>query len=170
MQKIIINPLDGIEIENMGSIKLGQEKAEVFEILKNFEPDGENNIYYDDLELRIDLNKDGKVEFIELYGPFCEKISPLIYGINPFKVTAKDLIKLLSSKNNGKIDDTEAPYGYSYLGSSVGVWRDLTEKEAKEDIEEAKKDGEYEDWMEEDLEKAKYFWTIGIGEKDYYKL
>ena len=24
------------------------------------------------------------------------------------------------------------------------------------------------DWVQEDLEKSRYFWTVGIGKPDYY--
>lgn len=169
MRKITLKPLEGIEIEGIGNIKFGQTKAEVEKLLPNPEIVEGNQLHYDELEFRVDLNAQGKVEFIELFGPDCEFIEASIYGVNPFTTKADDLIKLLSSKNSGKVDDTEAPHCYAYLGSSVGVWRDVTEKEAKEEIEQAKKDGDYEDWMEEELEKSKFFWTIGIGEKDYYK-
>lgn len=169
MKKITLTPLQGIEIEGIGSISFGQTKAEVEKLLPNPEIVEGTQLHYDELELRIDLNQQGKVEFFELFGPDCEFIEPSIYGVNPFTTTAKELNKVLESKNSGKIDDTEAPYMYAYLGSSIGVWRDLTEKDAKEEIEQAKKEGEYEDWMEEELERSKYYWTIGIGEKDYYK-
>ncbi len=169
MIKITLKPLEGIEIEGKGSVLFGQTKAEVEKLLPNPEIVEETQLHYDELELRIDLNAQNKVEFIEFFGPDCEFIEPSIYGVNPFTTPAKQLCKLLEGKNSGKIDDTEAPYSYAYLGNSVGVWRDLTEADAKEEIEQAKKDGEYEDWMEEELEKSKFFWTIGIGEKDYYK-
>lgn len=169
MKKITLKPLEGIEIEGIGSISFGQTKAEVEKLLPNPEIVEGNQLHYDELEFRVDLNAQGKVEFIELFGPDCEFIEASIYGVNPFTTKADDLIKLLSTKNSGKVDDTEAPFCYAYLGSSVGVWRDLTEKDAKEEIEQAKKDGDYEEWMEEEMERAKFFWTIGIGEKDYYK-
>lgn len=169
MQKIILKPLEGIEIENVGEIKFGQTRAEVVSTLNNPDNEEDNRLFYDDFELSIEFNKQGKVEFIEVYGPDCENIAPSIYGIKPFEIPAQQLVTLLTSKNSGKVDDTEAPHGYCFLGSSVGIWRELTEKEAKEDIEQAKKDGEYEEWMEEEVENSKYFWTIGLGEKDYYK-
>ena len=40
-----------------------------------------------------------------------------------------------------------------------------------ENITEMKKNNEYlenQDWLLADLDKAKYFWTIGLGEKNYY--
>jgi len=39
-------------------------------------------------------------------------------------------------------------------------------------ISEMKENGEYsenEKWILEDKAKAKYFWTVGLGKKDYYK-
>ena len=54
----------------------------------------------------------------------------------------------------------------------MGVWRQLTEQNVEESIAEMKADNEYEenkDWLNDDLEKAKNFWTIGIGLENYYE-
>ena len=90
----------------------------------------------------------------------------------PFKIGAKKLTEILAEKNNGKIDDSEADYSFTFLNISVGVWRQLTEKNVEESIAEMKADNEYEenkDWLNDDLEKAKNFWTIGIGLENYYE-
>ncbi|ODA41836.1 hypothetical protein DSBG_1328 [Desulfosporosinus sp. BG] len=74
--------------------------------------------------------------------------------------------------NNGSIDDHEAVYGYSFLNISVGIWRDMTSKNIEEMIYEVKEAGNYDLWKEElemDLERTKYFRTIGIGMKGYYE-
>ena len=41
----------------------------------------------------------------------------------------------------------------------------------EESIAEMKERGEYEDnrvWLDEDLEKSRNFWTVGIGKAGYY--
>ena len=173
MIRIEILPLNGIAIENVGKISLGQSRSDIEKLLG--EPSGNSNgkkLFYEEYEFRIDLDKNGNAEFIEfIYGPFPQKTRISIYGIDPFQIGAAKLVAILTEKNNGKIDDTEADYCFTFLNISVGVWRQITEQNVEESIAEMKADNEYEqnkDWLEEDLEKAKNFWTIGIGVKNYY--
>lgn len=170
MIKVVLKPLEGIEVEGKGEINFGYTLEEVVSVLGQPEEIEDNQLFYDELELAIDLNCiSKKVEFIEIYGPICENIEPSIYGVVPFGKPIKEVMKLLASKNSGRMDDTEAPYVYSYYGSSVGISRDFTEADIKQEIAEAKKNGEYEESMDEEIELGKYIWRIGIGEKDYYK-
>lgn len=129
--------------------------------------------FYDSLEMRIDYNKFDKVEFIEfLSGPWPEKSELSIYGINPFSIDGEELIKTLSLRSNEKVDDTEAPYSYAFPDIGVGIWRDANPKDIEFWIDEKRNSGEYEndkDWLNEELEKSKHFWTIGIGNNEYYK-
>ena len=174
MTKIEILPLDGIKIENIGKLSLGQSKADIEKLLgKPSDTSNLKQLFFDEYEVRIDIDKKGNAEFIEfIYGPFPEKTELSIYGVNPFQIGASKLVEILTEKNNGKIDDSEAEYCYTFQNISVGVWRQLTEKTVEESIAEMKADNEYEenkDWLNEDLEKAKNFWTIGIGVKNYYE-
>ncbi|WP_431293329.1 hypothetical protein [Pedobacter sp. P26] len=174
MIEIEILPLEGIEIENIGKLYIGQAKQDIEKLLGT--PSDNSNfqqLFYDQYELRIDLDNKGNIEFIEFtYGPFPEKTALSIYGINPFEIGADKLIEILTEKNKGKIDDSEAEYCYAFFNISVGIWRQLTEKGVEESVAEMKADHEYEenkDWLNEDLQKAKNFWTIGIGVKNYYE-
>ncbi len=174
MTKIELIPLEGIVIENIGKLTLGQSKSEIEKLVG--EPSSSSNLkqlYYDDYECRIDLDKNGNAEFIEfIYGPFPEKTELSMYGVNPFEIGAEKLITILTEKNNGKIDDSEADYAFLFPNISVGIWREATEEEIEENIVEMKANGEYEenkDWVEEDLLKAKNFWTIGLGVENYYE-
>ena len=174
MTKIEILPLDGIVIENIGKLSLGQSKSDIEKLFgKPSESSNLKQLFFDEFEVRIDLDKKGNAEFIEfIYGPFPEKTELSIYGVDPFQIGASKLIEILTEKNNGKIDDSEAEYCYTFQNISVGVWRQLTEKTVEESIAEMKADNEYEenkDWLNEDLNKAKNFWTIGIGVKNYYE-
>lgn len=172
MKKIEFIPLVGIHVENIGAIALGASSAEVQTILGAPSDALDGQYYYDDLELRLDFNDEGELEFIEsINGPHPEKTEVSIYGVNPFQVEAEELLNILSEKNSGPVDDTEAGYYYAFLNSAVGVWRQMTEEDIQEDMEAIKAEGEYEDNVDmllEDLEKSKFFWTIGIGVKGYY--
>ncbi len=174
MIKIEILPLEGMEIGSIGKLSLGESKLEIEKLLGNpSESSNLKQLFYDQLEVRIDLDNEGNAEFIEfLCGPFPENTELSIYGINPFEIWADRLIEILAEKNNGKIDDSEAEYCYTFLNISVGIWRQLTEKSVEESIAEMKADHKYEDnkdWLNEDLKRAKNFWTIGIGVKSYYE-
>lgn len=173
MVEIKVFPLIGIEIEGIGTIKLGHEKAEVEKVLGYPTTIYGSQCFYDDYEFRIDYDKSDKIEFIEfIYGPFPEKSKLSVYNINPFLVGAENLINLLTNQNNGEIDESEAEYCYAFKEISVGIFREATEKDIEEMISEMKESGEYEEnknWIVEDLEKSKNFWTIGIGIKNYYR-
>ncbi|MDF2475064.1 MAG: hypothetical protein K0S24_547 [Sphingobacterium sp.] len=172
MKKIEFIPLVGIDIENIGPLDLGASQAEVQAILGEPSDALDDQYYYDELELRLDFNDQGQLEFIEsINGPYPQKTEVSIYGVNPFQVEADELLQILSEKNSGPVDDAEAAYCYAFLNSSVGVWRQMTVEDIQEDIEAIKAEGEYEenvDMLLEDLEKAKFFWTIGIGVEGYY--
>ena len=172
MKKIELVPLVGIQIEGIGPVNLGADRAEVQSVLGAPSDALDDQYYYDELELRLDFNGQGTLAFIEsINGPYPEKTEISIYGVNPFQVEATELLSILSDKNAGEVDDAEAGYCYTFLNSSVGVWRQITEEDVQEEIEEIKADGEYEDnadMLLEDLKKSKFFWTIGIGVAGYY--
>ena len=172
MKKIEFIPLVGIHIEDLGRVPFGMDQAQVQEFLGAPSDALDGQYYYDELELRLDFNDLGQLEFIEsINGPYPQKTEVSIYGVNPFQVEADELLHILSEKNSGPVDDAEAAYCYAFLNSSVGVWRQMTVEDIQEDIEAIKAEGEYEenvDMLLEDLEKAKFFWTIGIGVEGYY--
>lgn len=172
MIKIEMLPLQGIVIESIGKINLGDTKTIVKKILgKPSSTSSDEKFFYHKYELKICFDKSNHVEFIECNGLFSTKTELSMYGIHPFKIEGDELIKILTKKNNGKVDDSEADYSYTFLNISVGIWRDSSPKEFKKEINEAKRNGEYEKdkkYFEEELERAKYFWTIAIGKKGYY--
>ena len=175
MERIEIIPLDGIEIEGLGNIKLGQSKLAIEKLLGKGSPHSNTKqSFYDNYEFRLDFDKNDNIEFIEfIYGPYPERTKLQIYGIDPFEIGGDQLIELLTQKNNGDIDLSEADFSFGFLNISVGIWRQFTEKDVLEEIEEMKKQGEFEDnkiELEEDLSKSRNFWTIGIGIKNYYNL
>ena len=175
MTAITIIPLQGIEIAGVGSISFGQLKTSVEKILgKPGSRSEDKRWFYDAYECRIDFDDSDLVEFIEfIYGPFPERIQLSLFDIDPFRIGAGNLLKLLAEKNAGEIDDKEAEYCYGFINISVGIWREMTEKDAEEIIAEKKESGDFEydrAWLEEELEKSRNFWTIGVGKTGYYNL
>jgi hypothetical protein len=172
MQKIILHPLKGIQLEKGISITFGMDEDEVINAIGSPSDKYENKLFFDHLELRIDLDDANKVEFIEfIYGPYPEHTEIEVYGINPFSTPANELVSLLSGQNDGFVDDSEKPFCYCFHAISVGVFRDACEERVQEYINEVKQNGEYEGRegeMQEEMEKSRYFWTIGIGKAGYY--
>ncbi|KQT25996.1 hypothetical protein ASG22_04695 [Chryseobacterium sp. Leaf405] len=171
MNKIILKPLEGILV-NDKKIEFGQGKNDIINLLGKPDNDEEEQFYYDSLDVRFDFDDNGGLEFVECQGPYSENTEFSIYDINPFKLYDTDLIDFLTNKNNGEIDDFEAPYSYSFLEISVGIWRASIPVDIESTITEMKEEGTYEESkeiMDQDLEKSKYFWTIAVGKTDYYK-
>lgn len=172
MNKITLKPLEGI-IVNEKKIDFGQTKNDIINLFGNPNYEEENQLFYDNLDVRFDLDENGLLEFIECQGPFSENSEFNIYDINPFKLQDNNLVDLLTNKNNGEIDDFEAPYSYSFLEISVGIWRASVPTDIESTIAEMKEEGTYEESkevMDQDLEKSKYFWTVAVGKVNYYKM
>ena len=176
MTEIILQPLVGAEVNGKGKILFGQNQDEVIAILgepvrKNTKVYSSSNreiFYYYDFEFTIFFHHK-KVEFIECNGPYCEKITPIIFEKDAFSLLAEDLIALLSSKDNQRFHGMGSS---SFFELSVELYREMTPLDVEKSIEDAKKNGYYEDekeWLEKDLEKSKHFHTIGMGVKDYYR-
>jgi hypothetical protein len=173
MINIEIEPLKGITIQKVGNVLLGEKRKDVEKLLGK--PDSisdQKRSFYDKFEVRIDFDIEHRIEGIEfIYGPFPQRTTLSIYGINPFTIGAEDLVKLLTEKNQGDVDYTEAEYSYAFPNISVGIWRSFTQADVEESIAKIKSSGKYEDnrsSIDDDLEKSKNFWTIGIGVMHYF--
>ncbi|RZG71601.1 hypothetical protein EXU29_13265 [Acinetobacter wuhouensis] len=88
MIKINMIPLHGIDIENIGHIALGQSQTELIHLLgQPAEHSDAVQLYYDQYELRIDLNQNKSIEFIEfINGPYPEKLNFLFMVLIHFKL------------------------------------------------------------------------------------
>lgn len=113
-----IIPLIGIKIGNK-SINFLYSKEEVKLVLGRPYSVHRNSYYYFNNELRIDFNKRGLVEFIEILSGIDGKIQPKIYGAKAFQIEADALYKILKTKNGDEIDDSENGYSYSFLNTSI---------------------------------------------------
>lgn len=168
-EKIIIKPLEGIEWSDK-AVNLGSPFSSVTAVLGEAETVYGNHYYYCNSNLRVDLDSNGNVEFIEFLGGIDGDIHPQIYGMSAFDIDADELIKILTEHNNGDIDDSEKGYSYGFLNISVGVYRESIPEDVRQMIEEAKEEGDPmdEEEIEYETRKAVHWATIGIGVKDYY--
>lgn len=85
--------------------------------------------------------------------------------------TADDLYDMLSEKNHGEIDDSENGYSYGFLNISVGVYRPAVLEDVEDMIREANEDGAPmdEEEIKDEMKRADYWATIGIGVEGYYR-
>lgn len=162
-------PLVGISFDGK-SVGLLASKEKVENVLgTEYETEGDS-VYYFENELRVDFDQEGRVEFIEFLGGIDGNIQPQIYGVNAFQIEADDLYNILSNKNNGKIDDSENGYSFSFLDISVGIYRECIPEDVQEMIDESRAEGESMDAeaIEYETRKANHWAAIGIGVKGYY--
>ena len=164
--KINIIPLKKIEIDGK-SIELGMKREQVIGILGLGELINRHFFYYNDLA--IDYDENDSVEFIEFLGGIEGTLHPVIYGKPVFESNADELFEILKQHNNGKIDDSENGYSYSFIETSVGIYRTSTPESVQQDIDEMKADGVYDQkYVDDELEKANHWATIGIGKEHYF--
>ena len=100
----------------------------------------DNKLCYDELELHVDFNETGKVEYIEsIMGPYPKNTEISI---------------------NGRIDRSEADYGFSFIDKSIGIYRSSTVEDIQEMIREMKENNDFESQKEDtlyELEKSQFF-------------
>ena len=173
MKNIVLLPLQGIEIEGLGALHFGQSLQDVVALLGKPDSGETARLFYHNLNLCVGLDRTGGVEYMEFSQPEAENdgYQLSLFGIDPLALPAAQLTALLAEKDPTGIDDSEAPFSYGYVNLSIGVWRAFAEEHILADIAQMRENGEDTDaaWLQEDLEKSRYFWTVGIGKPDYYK-
>lgn len=93
----------------------------------------------------------------------------MIYGKSVFESNADELFEILKQHNNGEIDDSENGYSYGFIEISVGIYRTSTPESVQRDIVDMKADGIYDQaYVDDELNKANHWATIGIGKENYY--
>ncbi|MDE6231744.1 MAG: hypothetical protein K2M60_00140 [Lachnospiraceae bacterium] len=165
-----IYPLDKVVIDGV-PIHLGAEQTVVETAIGKGQPEGKRCYYYNS-NMAIDYSADKKVEFIEFLGGIDGYLHPQIYGVSAFDTYAEELVKILTQKNNGKVDDSEQGYSFAFLNISVGVYRETRPSDVEEMIEEMKANGistDNNEDVENEMRKANHWATIGIGVAGYYQ-
>lgn len=166
----ILIPLTGMEW-NGQAVRFGDGREAVEQILGAPETVRGAHCYYFKSDLRFDFDDEGKLEFIECLGGIDGSFQPEIYGVSAFQVEAEELLELLKQHNDGPVDDGEAGYAYSFLNSSVGIYREVTPEDMDSMLLEISKIdltkmGNIN--IEEEKKKAYHWATIGIGIQGYY--
>jgi hypothetical protein len=99
-----------------------------------------------------------------------------LYDKNPFHAPVEEMVALLTEKNGADINKLQSPRSYIFLDISLGIFRNSTPEQMDDYLEKAKVetpdyfvDGKPQEWLQIDIDKAKHFQTIGLGNKDYFK-
>lgn len=166
---IEIYPLDKIVIDKT-SVCLGMKRQEVEALIGKGQLIG-NRYYYYNSDMAIDYSKDQTIEFIEFLGGIDGSLKPVIYGVSVFDTPADELINILKQHNNGRINDIERGYCFTFSSISVGVYREITPSDVAEMIEEMRADGisiDNNKDVENEIKKASHWATVGIGVAGYY--
>lgn len=110
-------------------------------------------------ELQITFDDYNRINFIEFSGKDRKHLEVSLNGIEVFKLPAPKLIREITKfmKIGFDKEENEIPYSYVFPEIDLAVWRPVIPEldEENEDIHET--------------DEGKYFWTIGIGIKGYYK-
>ena len=167
--KIRIIPNDGIEI-----ISLGEKRTSVNKRVKGFTTyEGQKIDYYTEFGFHVHYDDQDLVEAIEIMFDMQGVFE--LYGKNPHTTEIGEMVEILKAKNNRETNPIDEPEDYMFLELSLGIFRGTTPEKFEKYIEEAKAENPNDflngipEWMLEDLEKAKYFQTVLIGKKDYFK-
>lgn len=167
---IEIYPLEKVVIDG-ASIYLGMERSSVEAAIGKGQHVG-NRFYYYGSEMAVDYGADQKVEFIEFLGGIDGSLRPIIYGVSAFDTPADELVELLKQKNDGRVNDSEQGYSFSFLNISIGVYRETRPSDVIEMLEEMKVDGiptENNEDVAAEMRKANHWATIGVGVHGYYQ-
>lgn len=161
-------PLTGMEWDGR-AVRFGDSREQVAAVLGQAE-EVRGAYYFFNKELRIDFDGDG-VGYIEFLGGIDGAIQPNIYGLPAFRTDAQELLDLLTEKNDGEVDDSEAEYEYRLLNISVGLYREITPADVHGMLlEMSNMDltnvGDIR--IEEENRRANHWETIGIGAQDYF--
>lgn len=157
----------------IGNIQLGMSRREIRAMLgepsytagpseMEFEgfyiPQPARDGYFNN-ELQITFNDRYEADYFEFSGRQAEHVEVFFNGIDVFHTPAPDLISEIEAATQSAYDPEgdELPYAYIFPGLDLSLWRPVV-PEKDENTDEIPEDDE-----------GKYFLTIGIGVKGYYR-
>lgn len=164
-------PLAGVEWRGMlvpfGSLR---EKADqVFGPPEGEEQNGRR--YYLKGELRLDFDKEGRLEFAECLGGEEGVLRPWLCGLPAFETDAEELLEQLKEKSGGPVRDEEEGVCCVFPEISVGLFREITPAAVEEMIRELSQielTALCNVDLSAELHRAHRWDSIGIGREEYY--
>ncbi len=175
-KEFILKPLIGVEYQGK-AINFGEPIGYIEKILgKPCSPsmDGKSRRYfYCENNIAFDFDSENRLEFIEFLAGKEGPLNPHIYGEDAFELPADELVALLTTHNNGEIENNENGYSYGFKNISVGLYRESTplaiEESRQEMIVEGCSNEEIEDYIAYERKRSDYWSCIGLGKKGYYQ-
>ena len=167
---ILLFPLIGMDMDGK-SVRFGQSRPEVEGLLGEPELVRNSRCYYCGMELALDFDAGGRLEFIEFLGGAEGALHPELYDRDVFASDADELLAFLMERNGEDVDDSEAGYSYALRALSIGLYREITPADVEEMVREmAKMDVTTLGHVDLDAEqrRAARWETIGIGREHYY--
>lgn len=143
-----------IPLKSAIDVNLGWTRKETLEKIGVPERKWENSDHYQkELPMfSIDYDAENRVEYISISNPKNDGVKVLYQGTDVFVTPANELIKIIE-KNTGlryDRDDPELHYSFIFHDVDLSFWRPVIPED-------------------ENDEDGKYFETIGIGIKGYYR-
>jgi hypothetical protein len=171
MNKIILLPQQGVNIEGIGRVNFGDTRKKLIEVFGRYKSINRENylrVEYANYGFFADFKKtDDTFEAVEFWNSGQENVSEVfIYDREVLQGDAEEIKRMLQQKNY-----SEAPIGGWFVNIDV-IYSGGSIKSVLEIIEQYKTDGTYEkskEYLQQDLENAKYFTSFGIGYKGYCK-
>ncbi len=162
--------------EGVGQVKLGMKKSEVDSIFNENPRSSQNNngaFYYLNNALMIEFTQDDKVCYIELSND--DNITILLDGKNLFELKDCEIEKVLSKYGSLNKNEKEYPHVYSFPDLQLNFWRSSNPSKLENDMKQDLQDADSEEYEEikqfyiEEINKFKFFQTVAIFDKRYYK-
>ncbi|MBP3610811.1 MAG: hypothetical protein J6J42_10820 [Lachnospiraceae bacterium] len=166
-EQVIVTPLEGVSWK-AGEIRLGIPEYELCNMHVNHEKHG-NSYYYDSRNLRVDIDEKHQVEFIELSRDSDGMLQTVLCNVPVFENEVDEVLRQL--EKYGLVEERENGHLYVLTELDAALWRERTEADVDEFIEDMRADGiavENNPDVEAEWKLAKYFQTVSIGRKGYF--
>lgn len=165
MKQIIINAHEGILYCGQ-VIPLGADKSYVFGVITDKYATVDNRLFsIVSIGMRLEFDTSDRLQYIEVTNN--DNIECSIDGINPFSLTADELVNVLTREKD-KEYDLDKVHGIDIPERRISLWRDSSPFKMKQSLAEAKMEGYYEEDMENELASSYFFDTISIYSDSYY--
>jgi hypothetical protein len=167
MHKIHLMTQAGLKIDGIGQINFGDTKQQVTAILGPFEAfaNDDPRVCYPNYGFFADFNKtSGKLEAVEFWNDAQKNVAAVYFDdTEVLQTEAQKILTMLTQKN-------QAPAVEGWFYNIDVIYSGGNPANALAIIAQYKQDGSFEeskDFLLQDLEKANYFSSFGIGYKGY---
>ncbi len=170
MYKITLIPQVGVSIEGVGQVNFGDSREKLFQTWgKNEDQVNEKRLRFKNYGCFIEFKKsDDTFEAIEFWNDYKEnKVEVYLDDTEILQGDAQAIKAMLQIKNNNE------PHHDGWFVNIDVIFSGGSQKQVQAIINQTKTEGvfegNYKDYLLQDLENAKHFTCFGIGYKGYCK-